>query len=96
MAAESKLEAKCREHAKARGCKFYKWVSPGKRGVADRILVSPGGVITFVETKAPAGGLSPEQARFIRDMAALGVTVHVIDTLEDFKALVKKALELQD
>jgi hypothetical protein len=33
----------------------YKWVSPGRVGVADRIVLLPGGVVWFVELKTVKG-----------------------------------------
>jgi hypothetical protein len=33
----------------------YKWVSPGRAGVADRIVLLPGGKVWFVELKTAKG-----------------------------------------
>jgi hypothetical protein len=56
----------------ALGGKAYKFVSPGRAGVADRIVVLPGGAVWFVEVKAPGGRLSPLQRVFAQDMERLG------------------------
>lgn len=56
----------------ALGGKAYKFVSPGRAGVADRIVVLPGGSVWFVEVKAPGGRLSPLQRVFAQDMERLG------------------------
>lgn len=56
----------------ALGGKAYKWVSPAHIGVADRIVVLPGGVVWFVEVKTIGGRLSPLQKLFAADMARLG------------------------
>ena len=56
----------------ALGGKAYKFVSPGRAGVADRIVVLPGGAVWFVEIKAPGGRLSPLQRVFAQDMERLG------------------------
>lgn len=56
----------------ALGGKAYKFVSPGRAGVADRIVVLPGGAVWFVEVKAPGGRLSPLQRAFAQDMERLG------------------------
>lgn len=50
---ESMVERHLRERIEKAGGKCWKWVSPGRRGVPDRIVIMPNGVIAFVETKAP-------------------------------------------
>lgn len=56
----------------------YKFVSPGRVGVADRIVVLPGGVVWFVELKSVKGRLSPLQHVFAADMARLGMNYIVV------------------
>jgi len=43
-------------HVERAGGQCLKWVSPGRSGVPDRIVLLPGGVIAFVELKRPEGG----------------------------------------
>jgi len=50
----------------------YKFVSPTNRGVCDRIVVMPGGVVWFVELKSATGRLSKLQLRFQAQMIAMG------------------------
>ena len=50
----------------------YKFVSPAHRGVADRLVVLPGGQVWFVEVKTDTGKLSPLQETFRKDINALG------------------------
>ena len=54
------------------GGKAYKFVSPGRAGVADRLVVLPSGRVWFVELKVKGGRLSALQQVFAADMAALG------------------------
>jgi Holliday junction resolvase len=61
-----------------RGGKAYKWVSPGHVGVADRIVMLPGGVVWVVELKTVKGRLSPLQKVFAADMARMGINYIVI------------------
>ena len=56
----------------------YKWVSPGRVGVADRIVLLPGGVVWFVELKTVKGRLSPWQKVFAADMRRMGMNYIVI------------------
>ena len=60
----------------------YKWVSPGRAGVADRIVLLPGGVVWFVEVKTIGGRLSALQKVFAADMARLGQRYTVLWTKE--------------
>ncbi|KLU15367.1 MULTISPECIES: VRR-NUC domain-containing protein [Xenorhabdus] len=58
----------------------YKFVSPGRRGVPDRIVVLPNGRVIFVECKAPGEKPRPDQLREHERLRALGQTVVVLDS----------------
>ena len=66
-----------------RGGKAYKWVSPGHVGVADRIVMLPGGRVWVVELKTIKGRLSPLQKVFAADMARMGINYIVIRSKEE-------------
>ena len=53
------------------GGKAWKFTSPGRKGVADRIACLPDGQTWFVELKTKGGRLSPLQKLFAADMQAL-------------------------
>ena len=53
------------------GGKTYKFTSPGRKGVADRIACFPDGSTWFVELKAPNGRLSALQEVFAEDITKL-------------------------
>ena len=53
------------------GGKTYKFTSPGRKGVADRIACLPDGSTWFVELKTKGGRLSALQKMFADDMTAL-------------------------
>lgn len=55
------------------GGRAYKFTSPAHRGVADRIVCLPGGVVVMVEVKTIGGRLSPLQKVFADEMQRLGV-----------------------
>ena len=65
------------------GGKAYKWVSPGHVGVADRIVLLPGGVVWFVELKTAKGRLSPWQKLFAVDLRRMGMQYIVIRSKEE-------------
>lgn len=70
----SSLEVK-----KAGGVAF-KFISPGRRSVPDRIVLLPGGRIVFVECKAPGKPPRAGQLREHGRLRALGFTVVVLDS----------------
>lgn len=57
----------------------YKFTSPGRRNVPDRLVILPGAAPFFVECKAPGQGPSAGQAREIARLVALGQTVYILD-----------------
>jgi hypothetical protein len=57
-----------------------KFVSPGVRGVPDRIVGFPNGVFAFVELKAPGETARPDQLREHARWQKLGFLVYVVDS----------------
>ena len=72
-----------------RGGVAYKWVSPGRVGVADRIVVLPGGVVWFVEVKTANGRLSEMQKIFAADMMRLEQNYRCVWCKEDIDELLQ-------
>jgi hypothetical protein len=68
----------------------YKFVSPSNRGVADRLVVLPQGVVWFVEVKKEGGRLSTLQNIFIAEMQRLQQNVRVVWSKEDVDDLIKE------
>ena len=64
------------------GGRAYKWVSPGRVGVPDRLVVLPGGNLFGVECKAPGKTPTVLQARIHAELRALGLEVAVVDSRE--------------
>lgn len=69
---EKQVEARLVKRVKDKGGVAYKFVSPAHRGVSDRVIVMPGGVVWFVELKQEGGRLSPLQKVFADDIKRLG------------------------
>ena len=61
---EKEIERKIRLYAESRGCDFEKFVSPGRRGVSDRLVTAPGGAVGFLEVKR--GGKEPTKLQYLR------------------------------
>ena len=72
------------------GGKAYKWVSPGHVGVADRIVLLPGGVVWFVELKTVKGRLSPWQKLFAVDLRRMGMNYIVIRSKGEVDELLQR------
>lgn len=66
-----------------------KWVSPGNRGVPDRIVLLPGGRVAFVEMKRPGGRTDPLQEYWHNQLRSLGYPVYVIYTPEDLSRVLQ-------
>ena len=78
---------------KAYGGLCLKWVCPGWSGVPDRIILLPGALVSFVETKRPKGGLlSKLQLRWGRILKGLGFDVRVIWSIEDLANFEREVL----
>lgn len=84
---ESHLVSRCEKL----GILCYKFVSPGNKGVPDRILIANGQTI-FVETKKPGGVPRELQEYVIKKMRKSGATVYVADTKEDIDEILENML----
>lgn len=82
---EKTVEAALVDRAKALGGIAYKFTSPGRRSVPDRLVLLPGGVVRFVELKRPGEEPTPAQLREHCRLRALGFVVEVIDNKDDAK-----------
>ena len=80
---ESFLERKLRLAVAAVGGRAPKWVSPGNRGVPDRIVILPAGQTVYVEMKAPSEPLEPLQKKWAKTLRQLGHKVYKIDSEAD-------------
>lgn len=85
---EKHIEAHLVKKVKEIGGVAYKFVSPANRGVADRVVVLPGGGVIFVEVKSATGKLSPLQEQFAKDMQRLGQNYIVLNSREAVNAFI--------
>ena len=83
---ERQIEAYLVKQVKDLGGIAYKFVSPANRGVADRIVMLPGGGVVFVELKTADGKLTPLQEQFAKDMTRLGQNYIVLRSKEEVDA----------
>lgn len=85
---ESSIESDAIAYAEKRGWWVAKFVSPGRRGVPDRIFIRDGRVL-FIEFKRPRKEARTQQQKRHREMREHGAEVHVIDNLADAYALLR-------
>lgn len=77
---ESSIEKHLVAEVKKAGGIAYKFISPGRRAVPDRLVLLPGGRVVFVECKAPDEKPRPEQLREHERLRAMGFSVVVLDS----------------
>lgn len=80
---EREIERRFVEKVRKMGGFSYKFVSPGRSGVPDRIVVLPPGRVLFVELKRVGGKLSPLQAHEIDRLVGLGCAAVVAYGLDE-------------
>ena len=87
---EKSIENVLRKAVEDEGGVCLKWTCPGHRGVPDRMILFPGGIIAFVELKRPgakvkAGGL---QEWWREKIQSFGFRCYEVSTAEQAKSIV--------
>jgi len=82
---EKDIEQTLVKKVKAMGGICPKWVSPGKSGVPDRIILLPGKHVAFVELKRPGKNLRELQKKRKRELESLGFSVFKVDEKDQIK-----------
>ena len=85
---EKIIEGKVNAYAQSKGFLVYKFTSPARRAVPDRIYISPKGTVVFVEFKRDGQKPTPPQEREHHRLMMHNVAVFVIDNVEMGKAIV--------
>ncbi len=85
---EKDIEKAVRAHAITFGWLVYKWQSENNRGVLDRILISPGGAILFVEFKRKGKKPTKLQQLCIDNLKERGCLAYCIDNIKAGKELI--------
>jgi len=85
---EKQIESKVCEYAKTKNVLVYKFTSPARAAVPDRLFIAPDGRVWFCEFKREGQKPTPAQEREHTKLRAQKVNVFVIDNVEDGKAMV--------
>ena len=75
--------------------KAIKFKSPANRSYPDRLCMAPGGILFFVECKAPGKKPTIKQAIKMDELRRFGQHVHVCDTKVSALAIVMHYAEIQ-
>ena len=91
---EKDIEKRLKNPIKQLGGLCLKFVTPGFTGVPDRIILLPGGVIRFVETKKPGKKERPRQEYVQGILRRLGFIVYsTVDSFEKIQQVVEDCRE---
>lgn len=98
---EKVIEKKVCDYAKQLGCIVYKFTSPSRRSVPDRLFIMPKGKgVFFIEFKRRGCKPTPAQAIEIEKIRLQGVHVIVVDNvafgLEIIEHQVKPGISMND
>lgn len=86
---EKYIEGKVCDHAKKLGCLVYKFTSPSRRSVPDRIFIMPDGKgVFFIEFKRLGQKPTPAQANEIAKIVKQCTVVFVVDNVTKGKRCV--------
>ena len=85
---EKQIESKVCEYAKKKGLLTYKFTSPARAAVPDRLFVLKSGKIFFCEFKRGGQKPTPAQEREHQKLRDHGVMVFVIDNVSDGMAMI--------
>lgn len=91
---EKQIEAYFKKRVTECGGESFKWVSPGRRGPTDQIVIFPLDRVYFVELKATGEQPEDHQVRFHSRLRKLGCTVY--GCLDSYEAVDQFILEVCD
>ncbi len=76
---ERDIEKRVCNYAKAEGLLVYKFTSPQRNAVPDRLFIRPDGSVFFIEFKAEGKKPTPAQEREHERLKGHGIRVYVVD-----------------
>lgn len=88
---EKEIENRVCQYAREKGWLAYKFSSPSRVGVPDRIFISPTGKIIFIEFKRKGMKPTPVQEREHDHLIRHNCVVKVVDNVIDGKAIIDAA-----
>ena len=90
---EKDIERRVCDYAKRRNVLPYKFTSPNRAAVPDRLFVAPGGRIWFCEFKREGEKPTEPQKREHDRLRAQGAIVFVVDNVESGQIMIDMMVE---
>mgnify|MGYP004702544923 CR=1 FL=1 len=87
---ESYIEGYLVRKVREQGGLCYKFTSPGNPGVPDRLIITPGGRVIFVELKTDVGRLAKIQKWQRSEMEKRGADCRVLYGMDAVKEFLKE------
>jgi len=85
---EKDIEKRVCDYAKSLGMLVYKFTSPSRRSVPDRMFITKTGTVFFIEFKRAGQKPTPAQEVEIAKIRMASVLVEVIDNVAEGKELI--------
>lgn len=85
---EKQIEKEVCFHAKQKGFLTYKFTSPSRSAVPDRLLITPWGTVFFIEFKRTGEEPTPQQHREHDRLRKMNILLFVVDNIPDGKKLI--------
>lgn len=85
---EKDIESKVCEYARSKGVLAYKFTSPARAAVPDRLFIAPDGRVWFCEFKRGGQKPTPAQEREHDKLRTQKVNVFVIDNVIEGKTMI--------
>ena len=85
---EKQIESAVCEYAKAKGLLAYKFTSPSRMAVPDRLFIMPGGTMFFCEFKREGAKPTVAQEREHHRLRQHNVNVFVVDNVPEGKNMI--------
>lgn len=85
---EKDIEKRVCDYAKSLGMLCYKFTSPSRRSVPDRMFITKAGVVFFIEFKRLGQKPTAAQMVEIEKIRATGVLVAVVDDIKTGKIVI--------
>lgn len=91
---EKEIERLVCEYAKSRNLEVYKFSSPNRAGVPDRLFLAPYQHAFWIEFKKEGGKPTPLQTRECERLRKMGFDVYLVDSVEEGKAIIDGECEI--
>lgn len=85
---EKTIERNVCDYARGSHMLVYKFSSPGRVSVPDRMFITPRGTVFFIEFKRKGAKPTDKQWREIRRLAEYDVLVYVIDNIPEGRSVI--------